>query len=198
MPSVRQRDAVPDLAKLHYAGLLAPQVRGATGLCAILSDFFKLPVAIVEFVGHWMRLPREGRTCLGGAAETASIGRNAVVGRRVWDRQHKFRIVIGPIGLDDYRRMLPGGDSLERLKTWVRNYAGDELIWDLQLLLKRTEVPRLALGRQGQLGWTTWIASKPFSRDAGDLILDPETRAIHQIGACHGRDQSRRRVREAQ
>lgn len=178
MPSLRQRDEVPDLAKLHYAGLLAPQVRGADGLRAILSDFFKLPVAVKEFVGHWMRLPTGERTRLGGKRETAALGLTAVVGARVWDCQHKFRIVIGPLGLGDYRRLLPGGDSLRRLVVWVRNYVGDELIWDLQLVLKQSEVPKLALGKQGQLGWTTWIASKQFSRAAADLVLDPQSRVV--------------------
>jgi type VI secretion system protein ImpH len=178
MPSLRRRDAIPDLAKLHYAGLLAPQVRGAAALRAILSDFFKLPVRVSEFVGHWMRLPRESRTQLGRSRENASLGRSAIVGARIWDRQHKFRIVIGPVALKDYRRLLPGGDSLRRLAVWVRNYAGDELAWDLQLALEQREVPRLALGKQGQLGWTTWIFARPFGRDAADLILDPHTRAV--------------------
>ncbi|HEX7986761.1 MAG TPA: type VI secretion system baseplate subunit TssG, partial [Duganella sp.] len=55
MPSLRGRDAVPDFAKLHYAGRLAPHARGAAGLEAILGDFFQVPVEVQQFVGHWMR-----------------------------------------------------------------------------------------------------------------------------------------------
>jgi type VI secretion system protein ImpH len=95
-----------------------------------------------------------------------------VAGSRVWDLQHKFRIRIGPIGYADYQRLLPGGDSLERLVALVRNYVDDGLSWDLQLVLKKEEVPPLQLGESGQLGWTTWAASAPLSEDADDLMLD--------------------------
>jgi type VI secretion system protein VasG len=69
-----------------------------------------------------------------------------VLGRTVWDCQHKFRLVIGPLDYDDYQRMLPGGDSMSRLLAWVRNYAGMVLDWDVRLILEQEQVPRLALG----------------------------------------------------
>ena len=70
-------------------------------------------------------------------------------------------------------RLLPGGDSLRRLVSWVRNYAGDAYSWDLQLVLKAAEVPRTLLGARGKLGWTTWLQSRPIQSDADDLILRP-------------------------
>jgi type VI secretion system protein ImpH len=77
--------------------------------------------------------------------------------------------------LRQYEAMLPGGQSLRRLVDWVRQYIGLELAWDVQLVLLKDEVPRVALGRAGRLGWTTWIRSgeQPPPRDADDLILDP-------------------------
>ena len=52
MPAYRDRDAMPDLAKLHYAGHLSCQVRHPDGLKSMLADFLKLPVLIDELVGH--------------------------------------------------------------------------------------------------------------------------------------------------
>jgi type VI secretion system protein ImpH len=69
--------------------------------------------------------------------------------------------------------MLPGGDSLVRLKDWVRNYIGEELVWDVQLILRKEEVPAASLGKSGRLGWSTWTKSKPLPRDADNLILNP-------------------------
>jgi type VI secretion system protein ImpH len=177
MPLLHDRDTVPDLAKLHYAGHLVCQSRHAEGLRAILSDFFKLPVAIKEYMGHWLLLPEEGRCQLGTSPETGTLGMTVVIGARVWDGQHKFRIVIGPVGFADYLRLLPGGESLKRLVAWVRNYVGDALIWDVNLILKREEVPRFELGKLGQLGWTTWLTSRPLEEDADDLLLDPRLTA---------------------
>jgi type VI secretion system protein ImpH len=173
MPSLRERDAVPDLAKLHYAGRLVCQTRHAEGLTALLADFFRLPVALDEFIGHWLQLPQDSRWRLGESALTGTLGISATVGERVWDRQYKFRVLFGPLGLDDYRRMLPGGGSLRRLVAMVRNYLGDELDWEVNLILKRDEVPPLKLGEQGELGWTTWVASRPFTTDPADLMLEP-------------------------
>jgi type VI secretion system protein ImpH len=173
MPSLRGRDAMPDLAKLHYAGRLVCQTRHAEGLTALLADFFRLPVALEEFIGHWLELPQDSHWRLGESALTGALGLSATVGERVWDRQYKFRVRFGPLGLQDYRRMLPGGASLRRLVAMVRNYLGDELDWDVNLILKRDEVPPLELGEQGALGWTTWIASRPFDTDPADLMLEP-------------------------
>ena len=81
---------------------------------------------------------------------------------------------MGPTNLKDYERMLPGGESFERLKAWVRNYVGDELSWEVQLVLKAEEVPAVRLGEAGRLGWTTWLQSRPFDKDTKDLVLGPD------------------------
>ena len=173
MPSLKGRDAMPDLAKLHFAGWFSCQTRNADGLEAIVADFFKLPVNIEQFVGNWMELPVDGLCRLGESRGTGTLGTTAIIGERVWDRQNKFRIIMGPLGLSAYRRLLPRGDSLKRLTAIVRNYIGDELGWDLNLILEREEVPPLRLGGEGQLGWTTWLTGEPLPEDADDLMLDP-------------------------
>ncbi len=174
MKSLRNRDAVPDEAKLHYAGWLSCQTRNAEGLRAILADFFKLPVSIEQFVGHWLKLPADCQCRLGESLETGTLGMTATIGSQVWDCQHKFRIVCGPLNLSDYQRLLPTGDSLERLVTWVRNYLGNELIWDVHLLLKKEEAPPLQLGSEtARLGWTSWLTHGALPEDADDLYLDP-------------------------
>lgn len=178
MPSLWNRDAAPDLAKLHYAGRLVGQTRNPEGLQAILADFFNLPVTIKTFVGHWLPLSETSRCRLGTSPTTGLLGVTAVIGERVWDCQYKFRIVIGPMPLKEFQRFLPGSDSLRRLVAWVRNYVGEELLWDVNLILKREEVPPLKLGEETQLGWTTWLTSQPLGRDADDLKLDAITYCI--------------------
>lgn len=175
MPSLWNRDAVPDLAKLHYAGRLACQTRNPEGLEMILTDFFKLPVQVDTFVGHWLPLSEASRCRLGETPATGLLGMTAVIGERVWDCQHRFRIVMGPMKLAEFQRFLPGSDSLQRLVAWVRNYIGDELLWDVNLILRKEDVPPLQLGEGTRLGWTTWLSSQPLARDADDLNLDAVT-----------------------
>ena len=114
MDSLRDRDAMPHLTKLHFAGLLANQTRHAEGLAAILSAFFAMPVRVQSFVGAWLTLPEADRSSLGGPPDSGRLGGGALLGRQVWSRQHKFRLVFGPLSLADYRRLLPGGSSFAK------------------------------------------------------------------------------------
>ena len=169
--SLRDRDGVPDVAKLHYSGRLACQTKNAEGLREILREYFGIPAVIDEFVGQWISLAEEHRCKMGGSPETGTVGATLIVGSRFWECQQKFRIRLGPMKLSDYQRMLPGGDSIRRLVGWVRNYVGDQFSWELQLILAAKEVPCTQLGKIGQLGWSTWLSSKKFEDDADDLTL---------------------------
>lgn len=174
MESLRRRDAVPDVAKLHYSGHLVCQTRHPEGLCSTLQDYYGIRVRLDEFIGQWLDLPEGCKCRLGETPETGSLGWTAIVGSRVWECQQKFRLIFGPMTFAEYQRMLPGGDSLRRLLAWVKNYLADELLWDVQLILKKEEVPPLRMGTVGQLGWTTWLTSRPMDHDADDLILRPQ------------------------
>jgi type VI secretion system protein ImpH len=172
--TVRNRDTLPDLAKFFHVGALVRQVRNSEGLAHILEHFFKVPVQIEEFIGHWMTLSARERTSL--ARDGATLGAGAVLGGRVWDRQHKFRVRLGPLTLDQYESFLPGGARLRQLVDWVRLYLSGELDWDVRLVLKHDEVPPIVLGRDGQLGWTSWLGRRRRPEEAADLCLDAEGR----------------------
>ena len=180
---MRHRDAIPDLARLFHVGTLVRQVRNADGLAAILRQFFQVPARIEEFVGHWLRLAPRERSYL--RRDGVSLGAGAVLGSRVWDHQSKFRIHLGPLTLEQYEAFLPAappgrrsahesGSLLKQLVDWVRFYLCFELDWDVRLTLEQQEVPRVMLGRSGQLGWTTWLGTRATASDADDLCLDGE------------------------
>lgn len=177
MPSQRFRDAAQDSAKGYFAGRLASQTRCAEGLASIIQEYFKVPVDIQQFTGQWLALPADCHLKLGKSPSTGSLGTTAIVGSSIWECQQKFRVTLGPLSLVDYEKMLPSAScrSLKRLRDWVRLYTTDELCWDLKLILKAREVPRISLGKFGRLGWTTWTSSAPESRDRADLTLSPQT-----------------------
>jgi type VI secretion system protein ImpH len=169
-----KRDAVGDYAKLFYSGLLVRQVRNRDGLAAWLAGFFRVPVRVDQFVGHWMRLPEQDRTRIGIDTEGARLGIGAVAGARVWDRQHKICIELGPLSLERYESFLPDGSAIGRLVAIVRQYLCLELQWDARLRLSKDQVPRIRLGRYGRLGWTTWLGAYRRAEDAADLTLEAE------------------------
>lgn len=172
MPSLRERDALPDFTKLHHAGLLSRQVRNAEGLAQFVSGAFRVPAQVEQFVGHWMPTDMRDRTKLGSS--TARLGRNALAGKRVWDRQHKFRLHIGPLSLEQYLALLPGTQGIRKLSACVRNYVGDELAWDARLTLRKADIPQLKLGKQARLGLTSWLGRHAHAHDACNLLLDVE------------------------
>jgi len=193
--ALAERDVVGDAPKRFHAGTLSRGPKNAEGLRRLLQQQFAVPVQIESFVGHWMRLRPQDRTRLGGAprllrgaadadavapsGQAAQLGRGAVAGSKVWDRQSKFRVHLGPLTLPQYQAFLPGPSALPALRDWVRQHAGLGREWDLRLTLAADHVPRPRLGRGGRpdpsarLGLTTWLPGGP-RRDRADLLLSPE------------------------
>lgn len=171
---LRNRDAMPDLAKRHFVGLLAPGPRHAEGLVQILSSFIRTKVTLRPFVGQWLSLEPGDRWSLGARA---GLGQGTSIGTRVWSHAAKFRLRIGPMSLADFRRLMPGAASLDRLEAIVRNYVGDTLDWDINLVLDRREVPKAILGATVALGHTSWIGTRTEDSDADDLYLVPRSLA---------------------
>ncbi len=101
------RDALPDRPKRHYSGMLSCQTKHAEGLLAILKGYFGLPVDIEQFVGQWIELPTDCQCRMGESANTSMLGKTLAIGSHVWDCQQKFRIVFGPLALEDYYNLLP-------------------------------------------------------------------------------------------
>ena len=151
----------------------------------MLSDFFQLPARIDEFVGKWTEIPDSFRCHLGRNAASATLGQCATIGSHVWDCQQKFRITLGPMSWDDYQRLLPSGSGFERLSSIVKNYIGDELMWDLQLILQQGEIPSASLGMRSTLGRSTWISKDAIEHDAADLVLDDSTSVMSSVETRH-------------
>ena len=135
---------------------------------------------VVQFVGSWLELPRSERTRIGAAGRrsgVAQLGGGAVLGDKVWDRQHKFRVHIGPLDHATFEGLLPEGSALPGVTALVDHYIGRELSWELKLDLQAEEVRPARLGKHGRLGWTTWLGMKNRQR-MGELKLEPLARAV--------------------
>ena len=181
LPGLRERDALGDAAKLHFAGRLGRQQRDADGLLAWCRSVFGVPVSIEPWQGHWMPLQRAERSRLRRRG-AQPLGRGVVLGDRVWDVQGKFLVRIGPLSLDKYLGFLPGARELARLRALVRQWVGVELAWDLQVLLLRDQVPPLRLGGAaggaGALGRSAWLGAYRKPGDADAYVIDVE-RVFH-------------------
>jgi type VI secretion system protein ImpH len=175
-PGLQDRLSLPDDSLLYYAGLLAQRPRSAEALQSILGDYFEVPVQVEQFAGGWYPLDRNTQTSLDmGFDESEQLGFGAVVGDEVWDETARVRIGIGPLTLQQYQEFLPQGPAFNSLRALTTFFCDGAIDFEIKLILGRTDVPACELGAEGedapQLGWHTYLKTRPMQIDASETIL---------------------------
>jgi type VI secretion system protein ImpH len=162
------QDPELDTVRLRQAGSLANQVDGVERLTLFLATAFKVPVQIKEFVAAWITIPKALQSRVGKAY--ATLGKGATIGPRVFNRQSRIELRVGPLSLDDFKSFLPGERRLGLFKKAVRDMIGEALDVDLRIVLARDAVPPPRMGTI-QLGRTSWLPRPAEKGDADDLRL---------------------------
>ncbi len=187
-PGAAAANATPAHLRLFFAGRFAQQARNADGLQAVLATYFRVPVQIEEFVGTWLALPRDERSQLKRWPDRGQqLGAGVVLGRSVWDVQHQFGIVIGPIRFERFESLLNQAQELAELQSIVRDYVNDMLGWRLTLRLLPQEVPAARLGGAQRLGRSTWLQRATPRSECADVRVEPEAlmRRARRPAAAH-------------
>jgi type VI secretion system protein ImpH len=180
-PGVERLFPLDARALVHHAAALMRRPTTAAGLAASLAEWFGLPFEVQQFAESVQELAPEQRLRLGD--ETAMLGRTTVVGDFVRMRQGKFRLVAGPVCWRELVEFLPGdraeqdGQRLRELMVWVRQAVGTEFDYDLQVLLREQEVPRLMFRhddpQRTRLGMSMWLGERErIGAPAGDTLID--------------------------
>ena len=111
------------------------------GCARSCEHFFRVPVRIEEFVGHWLALGAGERTYLG--REGARSARGAVARRPRLGSP--AQVPHSPRAADarrSTRASCPAALLLRKLVDWVRLYLCFELDWDVRLVLEATRCRR--------------------------------------------------------
>lgn len=167
--------AVPGQELLRYVGLFTQRPRSVQGLVALLRDYFDgIPLGVAQFIGRWVALPVQDQGRLDAGAGTNQLSRTLVIGERIWDRQGKFRVLVGPLGYDEFVAFQPGGLHFAPLCELVREYIGHHLHFDVLPLLRAEDVPPLTLDatseRAPRLGRNTWFPAGVVEPVAGSPV----------------------------
>ncbi len=177
---LRERFSFDDQVILFFGGLFAQRTRNAVALEQMLSSCFGHETRVSQFEGQWLYLPESAQSAMPGSRRRSGLnlclGDNTVAGSRVWDVSSRIRISLGPLTWSEFRDLLPSGRRLERLAQLVRFYVGAELDFDIQLILRRAEVPACRLAAdsasQPRLGWNTWMGTDSGCQaDATDAVF---------------------------
>jgi type VI secretion system protein ImpH len=162
-------------ARLAAAAHHIREARNPDGLTSTLAHFFGFRVRMEEFILHWMTLEPAERTYLGKPGPAATLGGGSISGEKVPDRQHKFRLVLGPLDMAQYLRLIPGGRDLPVLIEWVRSFVGFEYVWEIELRLKPRVAPPPLLGSGERLGWSIWFETgSNDDTPAVGMLFEPE------------------------
>jgi type VI secretion system protein ImpH len=174
-----QGNGLRDEAIAYYSGLLSQHPYSCSAVAAVVSDYFGTEVAVEQFRGRWLALSGPIRTMLGKSSTV--LGDSLFLGDRAWDQQSTFRVRIGPLSWQQFEDLLPSGRGYSAMTKLIKFCAGISLDVQIQLVLKKAEVPACVLRTDGggRLGWSSWLRAQDastrrpvaFDRDADDVVL---------------------------
>jgi len=165
-PGLLDRIGFMPEALSFYTGILAMPAPTAAGIAAAVGYLSGVDAHVEQFVERMIPLSPEDQTRLGAA--NSSLGVDALCGGYVWECETKFRISLGPMGFDQYKKFLPGGNMLGPILSFTRSMVGIEYEFELKVILEREEVPPCKISGDSRLGLTTWLLApgNPMKEDA--------------------------------
>lgn len=126
---------------LQCVTFFAHPTRSPWGLVQLLTHIFHLTVHIEEFIPKAIPRDPSSYSRLGG--QWGHLGRSLILGTMMTTRALFFRIVLGPMLLDDFGALLPGGIVHQLLIDVVKLYVPMHLEYEINLVLDSKELPRL-------------------------------------------------------
>lgn len=159
---------VEDESIAYFAGLLRQRPVSAETLQRVLSGYFQEPVEVEQFVGHWYVIPTDQRSTLGG--NNVSLGNNALVGERVWQRNLRLRLHIGPLRHERYMAFLPKGELAAALEKILTLATGGQFEYEICPILRADDARPASLGATNacRLGYDSFVLTKPAKNDRSD------------------------------
>jgi|GEM_PF-7030864 len=150
---------------LGLAGFLAQRPMNVSNLKAALEQCLGVQVNIVSFQGCWLELEPETQFHLG--VNNNELGQNAILGERIWNRQQRVLIEVGPLSATEFQRFLPPseehvGDGYCRLSDLVRICVGPTLQFDIRPTLRidhPTNIELTSESSKNRLGIDSWLGT---------------------------------------
>ncbi|HPW55792.1 MAG: type VI secretion system baseplate subunit TssG [Thermoanaerobaculaceae bacterium] len=177
-PVSRQGLGVDAFRLLKYIGLLSLRSKPPEALQRVLTDYLGgFPVAVRELVLRWVDIEPANRNRLGLGAST--LGRDLLVGTRLPDRMGRVRVVVGPLGLDQFLKLLPDRTLFGEVCSLIELQTFKRFAYDVELRLHGSAVPTLQVGGPAavRLGWTSFLCSAPGRDEDGVVWLQPARRS---------------------
>ncbi|MDW3224244.1 MAG: type VI secretion system baseplate subunit TssG [Paracoccaceae bacterium] len=179
LPEGRTGDPHIDAMCLTQATSMAQEQTWPGKLASGLQHLFGVPVTVREFVGNWMDLPPRLQSRLAHPVG-GRLGVDTVAGARIYMRQNRIEVTLGPMKLSEYRQFLPGSVRFDRLRRALSRLIGGGPDADVRLVLAGEDVPPARLGQVG-LGRDAWLG-RIDAAPADDLCLRAVRTTFREAG----------------
>ena len=162
---------VDDESIAYFAGLIFQRPLSVHALQRILSSYFKVEVTLKQFHGGWCPVSPNQQSRLGHG--TAALGECAFLGERIWQRDLRVQIAIGPLEIDAYRSFLPGSSRSVALAKLLKFLTGCSFEYEIRLILcaDAEKFCRLAEAAPTRLGFDSYLYSRHGSVERGDAAF---------------------------
>ncbi|NHZ66240.1 type VI secretion system baseplate subunit TssG [Massilia genomosp. 1] len=157
----------------YFASALRHRPPSAVQISRVLSEYFGKRVKAEQFIGCWYEVPTSQQTMLGAA--NSMLGAGAMAGERVWQRDLRLRLVVGPLDHDSFNSFLPGGKAARALKSMITMFTGVSLEYEVQLVLRGPDVHGMQMDATrtgGRLGWDSFLVTRALQEDRNDVRYD--------------------------
>ena len=173
--SLRQRlvddsqGAVLDESIGYFAASIRHRPVSSTQLARVLSDYFGQPVEAEHFIGAWYAVPEAQQTVLG--EENAVLGSRAIAGARIWQRNLRLRLTLGPLAHAGFQSFLPGALAARALESMLALFTGVALEYEIDVVLRAADVRNTSLDdvQPGRLGWDAFLVLDAPPGDRHDV-----------------------------
>jgi type VI secretion system protein ImpH len=167
-----RQGGVSDDTLAFFAGALRHRPVAASMMQRVLAQYFNVSVQLQSFIGRWFALPSEHQSTLG--VGNVGLGQGAVVGERVWQRDLRMRLVLGPMRRHKLERFLPGGAGALALRELLTLMTGMAIEYEVRLVLAAQDVqPAQFSDTDGpRLGWNSYLVTQAVANDRSDAGYD--------------------------
>lgn len=187
-PGLAEQLPLPRRAWLGIAGLLANCRNSAPVVTAVLSAYLGAKAGMRQLCGAWRDIEKPDQTRLG--VSSSRLGRESVLGARVWDEHARVEVTVGPIDYSRFCMLLPGERAHAGFVALLRFLLDRRFDCQVRFLVKEATLPAPTLtarpdqgaqpGRPGywglRLGFSAWLAGRATpeawggTRDAAYLV----------------------------
>lgn len=157
----------------HYAALLRERPVSARTIGSVLSEYFRVPVALEQFSGRWDALGENEIAMLG--KQSTTLGQGFTLGARCWERHSSIRIQVGPLSRAEFERFLPGEAASGVLADILSLFSTPAIEFDMNLILRTEDLCSVTLGASvgTLLGMGAVLMTRPAERPCCQLFALP-------------------------